>query len=141
MDTNTERKLSEKVIFFDGVCNLCNHSVNTIIDFDPKGKFQFASLQSEFAKKTLDVHFTNSLQPDSIVLLKKGKVYTKSSAALQIARDMSGLWKLMFVFWLVPAPLRNAVYDFVAKYRYKWFGKQDACRVPTPEIRSRFIDY
>lgn len=140
MDTSHEIVENHPVIFFDGVCNLCNSSVNFIIDRDPKKTFRFSSLQSEYAKKNLLPNFGGQNQPDSIVLKRKGRIYIKSSAALRVAAKMPGLWPLLMIFWIIPKPLRDAIYDLVARNRYKWFGKKDACRIPSPELRERFLE-
>ena len=123
-------------VLFDGVCNLCNASVNFIIDRDPRAYFQFAPLQSE-AAKALGESVTGD--PDSIVLIEGGKRYEQSSAALRIARKMSGAWPLLFAFVVVPPFIRNVAYRYIARNRYKWFGKADACRMPSPELKARFL--
>jgi predicted DCC family thiol-disulfide oxidoreductase YuxK len=126
------------IVLFDDVCSLCNASVQFIIARDPRGVFCFASLQSETGKalrKKFDVP-----EVDSLVLIENGRYYTKSSAALRICRRLAGAWKLFYIFWLVPKPLRDYIYDFVAKHWYEWFGKRDHCLMPTPDIRARFLD-
>lgn len=128
------------VIFFDGVCNLCNSSVNFIIDRDPNGYFRFAALQSDAAARRLPAHGITPEALESLVLLEDGACYRRSSAALRIARRLGGAWPLLYVFVLVPRPLRDAVYDWIAAHRYRWFGRRDTCRVPTPELRARFLD-
>jgi predicted DCC family thiol-disulfide oxidoreductase YuxK len=100
--------------------------------------FRFASLQSETGKVLREKFGVPEV--DSLVLLENGRYYTKSSAALRICRRLAGVWKLFYIFWLVPKPLRDYVYDFVAKHRYEWFGKRDHCLIPTPDIRARFLD-
>ena len=124
---------------FDGVCNLCNSSVNFIIDHDPKGHFKFAALQSDFGQEKLQELGFNTEDFDSLVLLSGGKVYKKSSAALRIARRLSGLYPLLYIFIIIPPFIRHALYDVIARNRYKWWGKRDSCRMPTPELRSRFV--
>ena len=131
-------------ILFDGVCNFCNASINFIIDRDSKGIFKFAALQSEvgqellkkFGLKTSD---SESRTFDSIIAIEGDKVYQKSDAALEIARRMDGVWKFFYVFKIIPAFLRNPVYDLVARNRYRIFGRTDACRIPTPELKARFL--
>jgi predicted DCC family thiol-disulfide oxidoreductase YuxK len=131
-------------ILFDGVCNFCNASINFIIDRDSKGIFKFAALQSEvgqellnkFGLKTSD---SESRTFDSIVAIEGDKVYQKSDAALEIARRMDGIWKIFYVFKIIPAFLRNPVYDLIAKNRYQIFGRTDTCRIPTPELKARFL--
>ncbi|GAA4836252.1 thiol-disulfide oxidoreductase DCC family protein [Algivirga pacifica] len=131
--------MTTKVILFDGVCNLCNGTVNFIIDRDPKGKFQFASLQSEEGEKVLQQNGIAEVSLDSVVLLKNGQLYKKSTAALHIARELKGAWPLFYGFIIVPRFIRDGVYNWIAKNRYKWFGKSDACRIPTPELKERFL--
>jgi predicted DCC family thiol-disulfide oxidoreductase YuxK len=127
------------VILFDGVCNFCNTTINFIIDHDPKQRFRFASLQSDAGQQLLRRHHEPTTDFDSVILLKGGKVFHKSDAALEIALDLGGLWPLLYGFKIVPRFVRNAVYDFVARNRYRWFGRLDACRLPTPELRGRFL--
>lgn len=127
------------VILFDGVCNLCNGSVNFIIDRDPAGRFQFAALQSDAAAGLLRPFGVATDRLDSVVLVEGGRLYRRSDAALRIARRLSGAWPLLTAFRLVPRPVRDAVYDWVARNRYRWFGRQEACRLPTPELRARFL--
>ena len=127
----------EKIIFFDGVCNLCNGAVNFIIDRDPEAKFKFAALQSEVAKKKLPQERVQHV--DSIVLLKQGKTFIKSEAALLIAKELKFPWSMFQVFLIIPKFLRDPLYNFIAKRRYKWFGKKDTCRIPTPELQDRFV--
>lgn len=129
-----------KVILFDGVCNLCNSSVNFVIRHDKKGVFKFAPLQSDFGTKTLKKYDINPKDTDSIILIDQDKSYIKSSAALYIAKDLSGAYPLLFTFMIVPKFIRNWVYDYVAKNRYRWYGKKDSCMIPTPELKGKFID-
>tara|TARA_Y100000588_G_scaffold290336_1_gene309176 strand:+ start:179 stop:568 length:390 start_codon:yes stop_codon:yes gene_type:complete len=128
------------VLLFDGVCNLCNGAVNFIIDHDPKGHFKFAALQSDFGQEKLKALGYSQQNFDSLVLLSGDKVYKKSSAALRIAKKLSGLYPLLYVFIIIPPFIRHGVYDIIAKNRYKWWGKRDSCRMPTPELRARFVD-
>jgi predicted DCC family thiol-disulfide oxidoreductase YuxK len=134
-------KIVEKdILLFDGVCNLCNSSVNFIIDHDPKGHFKFAALQSEFGQKKLEELGFDQEEFDSLVLLSGDKVYKKSSAALRIAKKLSGLYPLLYVFIIIPPFIRHGVYNIIAKNRYKWWGKRDSCRMPTPELKARFVE-
>jgi predicted DCC family thiol-disulfide oxidoreductase YuxK len=132
---------SHAVVLFDGVCNLCNATVNFIVDRDPAGYFRFAALQSEPGAATLARHGTPAPagDPDSICLEERGRFYVRSTAVLRIARRLRGGWKLLFVFIVVPRPLRDLVYRWVARNRYRWFGREESCRVPTPELRARFL--
>ena len=131
--------MDRQIIFFDGVCNLCNNSINFIIDRDKNQVFRYAPLQSDFAKEQLIPKGANPDKLDSIILLKDGKVYHKSSAALQIARNLSGAWSLLAGLMIFPKFIRDFVYDIIAKNRYKWFGKRDECRIPTPELKKLFV--
>ncbi len=128
------------VILFDGVCNLCNGFVNFIIKRDSNNYFQFASLQSRAGEKLLSAYKVAE-QMKTIVYLEKGKVYKRSGAALRICRRLSGGWPLLYVFIIIPPFIRDGIYDLVAKYRYQWFGKREQCMVPTPELRSKFLEY
>ena len=127
------------IILFDGVCNLCNSSVNLIIDHDKKNDFRFASLQSEAGQDLLKKFHLNVKDFDSIILIENGKHYQRSSAVLKIVKKFPGLWKLLYLFIIVPKPLRDFVYDNIADNRYKWFGKKESCRVPTPELKEKFL--
>jgi predicted DCC family thiol-disulfide oxidoreductase YuxK len=131
--------IDRPVILFDGVCNLCNGAVQFIINRDSSGKFLFASLQSPFAKNALQNFF---IAPDSlysIILVKDGRLYDRSDALLQIARDLDGIWSALYIFRFVPRVLRDATYKLIANNRYKIFGRADACMMPTRELRARFL--
>lgn len=129
----------ERVIVFDGVCNWCNAWVNVMIEHDPHGKFKFGTLQSEEAQQILQDLQLPAKNFETFLLLEEGCVFTKSSAALRIVRQLSGFWPFLYLFIVVPRPLRDAAYDFVARHRYKWMGKAETCRVPTPKERARFV--
>lgn len=129
----------ENIILFDGVCNLCNASVLFVIERDKKNVFQFASLQSSFGQQVLKKHQLSSSDFDSMILLQDGIIHQRSDAALRIAKELSGAWKLLYGFIIVPRFIRNGVYNFVARNRYKWFGKQEACMIPTPELKAKFF--
>lgn len=129
-----------KIILFDGVCNLCSSSVQFIIERDKEDQFQFASLQSDFAQKILLKNKLNTSTFDSIVLVENDKIYQKSGAALRIAKELEFPWNLLYVFIIVPYPIRDFVYGIIAKNRYKWFGKKESCWLPTPALRSKFLD-
>lgn len=115
----------ERIILFDGVCNLCNDSVQFIIKRDPNGHFKFASLQSEVGQKLLSP-FGAEKEMNSFILIENDRIYMKSSAALRVCNKLSGFWILFSIFWVVPSFIRNFLYDIVAKNRYKWFGKKKA---------------
>ena len=127
------------IILFDGVCNLCNGSVNFILARDPREVFLFSPVQSAFAKELLARHGLAGIGNDSFVLLKNEKYYLRSDAALQISREMRGVWPLLYGLRIVPKPLRDAAYNLVARNRYKLFGRKECCMVPTPALKRRFI--
>ena len=132
--------LSHPVILFDGVCNLCNASVQYVIKHDKKKLFRFASLQSSFGESVLKQYDLPVNTFNSFILLSDNKIYTRSTAALLVAKKLSGLIKLFYGFIIIPKFIRDFVYDIIAKNRYKWFGKKEACWVPTPELKSLFLD-
>ncbi len=127
------------IVLFDGVCNFCHSSVNTIIRFDKKKYFRFAPIQSEVGQYLMAKHGLDPINFDSVILIDDNRAYTYSSAILNIARKMKGIYQLAYVCILVPPFIRNGLYKWIARNRYKWFGKKDACMVPTPDIRSRFV--
>lgn len=127
------------VIIFDGECNLCARSVQFILRHEAGPRFMFSPLQSAAGARILATHGFPTTNVNSFVLVSDGKVYTRSAAALRIAREFKGAWQLLRALWLVPRPLRDALYDFVARNRYAWFGKAESCLVPTPELRARFM--
>ena len=129
----------KQIILFDGVCNLCNGSVNFVIDRDKSDTFRFAALQSDEGIHELTLLNGDPSKMNSIILIKDGKVYDKSTAALLIAGELNGLWPLMKVFMIFPRFIRDSVYDIIAKNRYKWFGRTDVCRVPSPELTAKFL--
>lgn len=127
------------LVLFDGVCNLCNGFVQFVIRRDPAGKFRFASLQSEFGRELL---MTHGLDPDilhSVIVAEGGKLYQRSDAALRVAGHLAGLWPMFTVFSIIPRFLRDAVYNAIASYRYRWFGRRDACMVPDASLKARFV--
>lgn len=132
-------KKNHKIILFDGVCNLCNASVNFVIQRDKKDVFRFAALQSEIGKKYISKFNINPNETDSIILIDGEKCYVKSTAALYISKSLSGGYPLLYGFIIIPTFIRNWVYDFVAKNRYKWYGKKENCMIPTPELKEKFI--
>ena len=128
------------IILFDGVCNFCNGSVNFIIERDKKSYFKFAPLQSTIGQGLLDKHGINKAETDSVILIENEKVFTYSTAALKVAQKLDGVWSWFYAFIIVPKFIRDFFYKLFAKNRYKLFGKQDACMMPTAEIRTRFLD-
>jgi predicted DCC family thiol-disulfide oxidoreductase YuxK len=135
------REHARAIVLFDGVCNLCNGAVQFILDRDPAGRFSFASLQSERGRAILVEHGgTPSVgDPDTIYLVEDGRLFDRSTAALRIARQLSFPWWLAAAWLAVPRFLRDVVYRFIAENRYRWFGRTDECRVPTPELRARML--
>lgn len=133
------KQFTHSIILFDGVCNLCNGAVNFVIKRDPGNVFKFAPLQEKQGALLLKTHTIDIQKLDSIVLIENGNVYTKSSAALRIARKMSNLWPLFFVLLIIPSFIRDGVYDFIAKNRYKWFGKKEQCMIPTLGLKEKFL--
>ena len=131
---------SGPVILFDGVCNLCNGAVRFVAERDPRGVFRFASLQSEAGQTLLRQHGLSTGDFDSVVLVDDAGVRTRSSAALAVAARLSAPWPALSAFRVLPRPLRDAVYDLVARYRYRVFGRTDQCMIPTPELRARFLE-
>lgn len=130
----------KRIILFDGICNLCNASVNFIIKNDEKKFFVFASLQSDVAKEILLQFSTKKLNLDSIIYIENGALYEKSTAALKIAKQLRFPWPIFYLFIIIPPFLRDKIYNLIAKNRYKWFGKKDSCMIPTPDLKSLFLD-
>ncbi|RYG21134.1 MAG: DUF393 domain-containing protein [Chitinophagaceae bacterium] len=127
------------VVFFDGFCNLCNGAVQFIIGRDKKNIFHFSSLQSDYAQEILKKLTPNEGQSETMVVMEGGKIYERSTAALRVARRLDGFWPLLYGFIIIPRFIRDAIYQYVAKNRYKWFGKQESCWVPTPELKDKFL--
>ena len=130
----------ERLLFFDGVCNLCNGLVQFIIRHDKHDRFHFAPLQGSAGHRFLQAERLDPDTLDSLVYRRKGKVLTRSTAALYVARDLGGFWSIAYAFILIPRFIRDAAYDLVARERYKWFGKRENCMVPTKELLERFLD-
>ncbi len=130
---------NQPIILFDGVCNLCNASVQFIIQRDPQARFKFAALQSAVGEELLKRHAIAGDSLDSIVLVEAGKVYAESEAALRIGRHLSGLWSVLYWGIVIPRPIRNGIYRWIARNRYRWFGQQESCMLPTKELRARFL--
>ena len=130
----------ERIVLFDGECNFCDASVQFIIKRDPKERFRFASLQSEAGLK-LRQEYRIPNEIDSLILImpEQNQYYIKSSAALCIVKNLSGLWSMMYILKLVPKSIRDRVYEIIARNRIKWFGKKDHCLLPSPAIRKRFL--
>jgi predicted DCC family thiol-disulfide oxidoreductase YuxK len=131
--------LYERVIVFDGICNFCNGFVNFVLVRDSRGIFKFGTLQSPPAQDILNQLHLSTQDYETFLLLENGNVFSKSTAALKIFRCLPGAWRWLYAFIIIPRPLRDMVYDFIARHRYQWMGKSDTCRVPTPKERTRFI--
>lgn len=133
-------KNNAPILLFDGYCNLCNNCVKFVLRHEKNTTIQFSSLQSEVGLALLQKHNINPNETDSLVLIVGTNVYIKSTAALRLTTYFKGLYPLLLALLLVPTFIRNAVYDYVARNRYKWFGKQDSCMIPSPEIKNRFLE-
>lgn len=131
---------NQSVILFDGVCNLCNSAVNFVITRDKKNLIQFAPLQSKTGHALLENHKMVTEEMKSFIFIENGIPYTRSTAALKVCRYLNGLWPLLFCFIIVPRFVRDGIYDWIAKNRYKWFGQKNECMVPTPELQSKFLN-
>lgn len=136
---DTSTGVPEYIVLFDGVCHLCQGAVKFIIQRDPKQKFYFASLQSPHALKLLREAGLDGEPLETMVLIEQGTYYTRSSAALRIARRLRFPWPMLYAFILVPRAWRDAIYKAIAKRRYRWFGKDEVCMVPTTELKARFL--
>ena len=133
--------VEKKIILFDGVCNLCNSSIQFVIKRDKDDLFRYAALQSKIGQKLISERNIDTKNLDSIILIEPGiAYYTKSDAALQVGKSLKGYRTISSVLKLIPSELRNFVYDFVARNRYKWYGKKDHCMIPTPELKAKFLD-
>ncbi len=130
---------SHPLLLFDGVCNLCNGAVQFIIDHDKRNLFRFASLQSELGQSVLREHDLEPELLDTVVLIQDGRAYTYSEAALRTAALLDGGYRLLSVFRILPRFLRDGIYRFIARNRYRWFGREEACRLPRPEWQARFV--
>lgn len=126
------------IVLFDGECNFCDKSVQFILKRDAKQHFKFASLQSEIGQGLLE-NFKVPLDVDSFLLIENRRYYTRSSAAFRVCKHLSGFWKLFYIAIFIPKPIRDVVYNYIAKNRYTWFGKKQSCRLPTPDERKQFL--
>lgn len=130
---------SKPIILFDGICNLCDGVVQFVIKHDPENQFLFASLQSEAGQRLLKQYKLPVENFNSFILIQDEKVYSKSTGALKVARQIKGVWSWLYIFIIIPSFIRDAVYAWIAQNRYKWFGKKEACMIPTPELKARFL--
>jgi predicted DCC family thiol-disulfide oxidoreductase YuxK len=132
---------NKKIILFDGVCNLCNSAVQFIIKHDKDDVFRFVALQSELGQEILAYIGIDIKNIDSIVFYEPGVAYYyKSDAALQIAKSLNGLFSIGIIFKIIPTGIRNMLYDYIAKNRYKWYGKKESCMIPIPELKIKFLE-
>ena len=129
----------QSIILFDGLCNLCDGAVKFVIKYDIEKNFLFTSLQSDMGQKLLKQYSLPLENFNSFTLIQDNKVYTRSTAALKVAKQLNGGIKFLYVFIIVPPFIRNAIYNWIAKNRYKWFGKKEVCLIPTPELKARFL--
>lgn len=128
-----------EIVLFDGVCNLCNSAVDLIVRNDKLGNFKVGALQDDKTKEILKDYDINEDYLDSIILIRGDKVFYKSRAALEITKKLKGAWPLLYGLTVVPGFIRDPVYDWIARNRYRWFGKKETCRLPTAEERARFL--
>lgn len=127
------------ILLFDGVCNLCNGAVQWVLKHDRKGVFRFAALQSETGQALLKRFGLSPEHFDTVVLVEGDRLFTRSDAALELARRLGGGWSMLYGFKIIPRFIRNAIYDWIARNRYRWFGKKEACMLPRPEWKERFV--
>ncbi len=134
-------ELNKKLVLFDGVCNLCNGAIQFMIKHDKNDTFRYAALQSDIGKKLIEERNIDTDKVDSILLIEPGVAYyDKSDAALQIGKHLKGYGTLSSILLSIPRSLRNIIYDFIARNRYKWYGKKEECMIPTPELRAKFLE-
>jgi predicted DCC family thiol-disulfide oxidoreductase YuxK len=127
-------------VFFDGVCTLCNRGVNFLIKHDKKGVLKFASLQSEYAQNVVPKALLNRDNLDTIIVYTNGKFYNRSNAVLKLCKVLGGGFYVVLIGYLIPRFIRDGLYRFIANNRYRWFGRQSQCRVPTPDLKERFLE-
>ena len=136
----TDLPKDKKIILFDGVCNLCDSSIQFIIKHDKNDVFRFVALQSDLGQEIIKYIGVDISKTDSIILYEPGKAYYyKAEAALKIAKELGEIYAAISWFSILPKTLTNSVYDYIAKNRYKWYGKKDACMIPTPELKAKFL--
>ena len=127
------------LILFDGVCNFCNYWVNFAIKRDRKKSLRFTPLQGETANRVLPRYNINPTALRSVIIIDKDRFYTQSSAAIRICKHLDGGWKLLYGLMIIPKFIRDALYNIIARNRYKWFGKKDHCMIPSPGVKERFL--
>ncbi len=131
---------TQRLVLFDGVCNFCNFWIQFALKRDQKGKLKFTSLQGETAHQLLPRYHIDPTVLTSVIFIDDGKVYRESSAALRVCRYLDGGWKLLYGLMIIPVFIRDGIYKWIGRNRYKWFGKTETCMLPTPEQRTRFLD-
>jgi len=132
--------IPDNLILFDGVCNLCSALVQFVIRHDPAAKFRFAAIQSEIGGEIFQSHGLDLTDLQTFVFAAEGKMFLRSDAAIEVVSRFGGAWRIFRIFQLVPKVLRDSIYSFVARNRYRWFGRNETCMVPTAEIKERFLD-
>ena len=130
----------DDVVIFDGVCNLCAHSVRFVLNHEADQTLRFTALQSPAGARLMRDLGLDPVDAKTFVLMADGRAYVKSDAAIRVSRYFRGPWRLLGAIRIIPRPIRDWAYDFIARNRYRWFGRFDACMVPTPELRARFIE-
>ena len=148
MPANSPSILPERLLLFDGVCNLCDRSVQFVIRHDPQAKFKFAALQSVYAQRVLKAYPALHNMADqkgrhkqgSLIFILRDKAYTRSTAVLKIAAELGYPWKFSRILFILPKALRDLVYNYIARHRYRWYGRKDSCIIPAPELKARFMD-
>ena len=133
------KNIPQPLLLFDGVCNLCNSSVQYVIKHDRKQKFKFASLQSDAAKEILLQYEMKNYDLNSIILIKNNQLFDKSSAILRVLKTLGGFHSIAYILIVLPIFLRDKLYNYIAKNRYKWYGKKESCMIPTAELKNRFL--
>ncbi|WP_159888525.1 thiol-disulfide oxidoreductase DCC family protein [Paenibacillus puerhi] len=128
------------IVLYDGICGFCQRAVQFILPRDRSGTFRFAALQSEVGQSLLQQHGLAGASLDTFVLIHEGRAYTRSTAGLRVLRELGGMWRWLYSAIIVPTPIRDMVYAMIARNRYRMFGKADACMLPRPEDRKRFLD-
>jgi predicted DCC family thiol-disulfide oxidoreductase YuxK len=131
---------ANRLVLFDGVCNFCNFWIQFALKHDKKGKLKFGSLQGTTAQQILPQYNIDPAVLTSVIFIEDGTAYRESTAALKVCKYLDGGWKLLYVFIIIPAFLRDGLYKWIGRNRYKWFGKQESCMLPTPEQRARFVE-
>ena len=129
----------QPIILFDGVCNFCNSAVNFTLKRNKKANIMFAPMQSGAGAKILQQYNLDENDMKSFIFIDNGEVYKQSTGALRVCKYLSGLWPICYGFIIVPKFIRDGIYNFIAKNRYKWFGQKQACMIPTPDVKARFL--